>query len=288
MESKFVYKIKKHIYMCDYERLWIILTILTIISGYLMLRGSTVPLFWDNDILRFLFLSDTDGDKTLYNIAISYFAAYIFYILQVYIPERNKTRKALVTTVLEAYNFTHQVNIFLFVWKQFVDTDWSEGIIKKTKIRKIYYNEVGRDMVFTSSKDDLRETIQRAKEEYDKVINNSSFQKADDKIIQLFVDIDIIKVINRLYQVMLSAEMMYKTKATIMETFDDEEIERIEIVIKKIQNLYGFREFRGFEITKNEKMIEERDKMDKQMELLILENLEYFQNLPGDYRESLH
>lgn len=36
------------------------------------------------------FLLQSDKDKTLYNIAISYVAAYIFYILQVYIPEKNK------------------------------------------------------------------------------------------------------------------------------------------------------------------------------------------------------
>lgn len=44
-----------------------------------------------------------------------YFAAYVFYILQIYIPERSKNRKALVATALETYNFTHQVDIFFFV-----------------------------------------------------------------------------------------------------------------------------------------------------------------------------
>ena len=56
----------------------------------------------------------------------------------------------------------------------------------------------------------------------------------------------------------------------------------------RIQKLYGFSEFKGFEITQDKKLINERDKMDKQMEKLILENLEYFHNLPKEYSESLH
>lgn len=39
---------------------------------------------------------------------------------------------------------------------------------------------------------------------------------------------------------------------------------------------------------KDKKLINERDKMDKQMEKLIFENLEYFHNLPKEYSESLH
>lgn len=104
MESKFTYKIKKHIWICDYERLWVILSGLMVLSCYLMVRGSTGSLIWDNAVMRFLFVSDSNEDKTLYNIAISYFAAYVFYILQIYIPERSKNRKALVATALETYN----------------------------------------------------------------------------------------------------------------------------------------------------------------------------------------
>ncbi|MEI3476237.1 MAG: hypothetical protein V8Q92_06480 [Coprococcus comes] len=61
-----------------------------------------------------------------------------------------------------------------------------------------------------------------------------------------------------------------------METFSNEEIKDIQSIIKNIQKLYGFSEFKGFEITQDKKLINERDKMDKQMEKLILENLEYF------------
>lgn len=57
----------------------------------------------------------------MYNIAISYFAACIFYILQVYIPERRKTRRALETTALDAYNLVNQTLMFLFIWDKMVE-----------------------------------------------------------------------------------------------------------------------------------------------------------------------
>lgn len=46
--------------------------------------------------------------------------------------------------------------------------------------------------MFTSDREDLGKTVQRAKEEYEKVVNNPNFQKCDDKIMQLFLDKDII------------------------------------------------------------------------------------------------
>ena len=123
-------KMKKHIWLCDYERLWIKLSLLAILSGYFILQGSTLPVLVDNQIIKFLFVSDAQGDKTLYNIAISYFAAYIFYVIQIYYMERNKTLKFLNATKSNMRNFIRQIDIFLFVWWQFVDVDLSSETIK--------------------------------------------------------------------------------------------------------------------------------------------------------------
>ena len=234
---------KKHIWLCDYERLWIKLSLLAILSGYFILQGSTLPVLVDNQIIKFLFVSDAQGDKTLYNIAISYFAAYIFYVIQIYYMERNKTLKFLNATKSNMRNFIRQIDIFLFVWWQFVDVDLSSETIKNVNIRKIYFNEIeDKDNIFTSDKKDLGETVKRAKEEYQEMVNNLNFSKCDDKVIQLFLDIDIVKIINRLYQLMLSAELMINTDATIKETFDSNEIVKVKSVINKMQRIYGFKD----------------------------------------------
>ena len=164
---------KKHIWLCDYERLWIKLSLLAILSGYFILQGSTLPVLVDNQIIKFLFVSDAQGDKTLYNIAISYFAAYIFYVIQIYYMERNKTLKFLNATKSNMRNFIRQIDIFLFVWWQFVDVDLYSETIKNVNIRKIYFNEIeDKDNIFTSDKKDLGETVKRAKEEYQEMVNN--------------------------------------------------------------------------------------------------------------------
>lgn len=79
---------KKYCLFYEFERLWLILTGINIIAIYFIIRGSTAPLLFNVNILRVLFYTDVNTDKTLYNIAISYFAAYIFYIIQIYLPER--------------------------------------------------------------------------------------------------------------------------------------------------------------------------------------------------------
>lgn len=67
--------------------------------------------------------------------------------------ERNKTLKFLNATKSNMRNFIRQIDIFLFVWWQFVDVDLSSETIKNVNIRKIYFNEIeDKDNIFTSDK----------------------------------------------------------------------------------------------------------------------------------------
>lgn len=70
-------KMKKHIWLCDYERLWIKLSLLAILSGYFILQGSTLPVLVDNQIIKFLFVSDAQEIK-LYIILLSVILQRIF------------------------------------------------------------------------------------------------------------------------------------------------------------------------------------------------------------------
>ena len=54
-----------------------------------------------------------------------------------------------------------------------------------------------------------------------------------------------------------------------------------------MQRIYGFKEVNRFEITKDNNKIKERDELDRQMEKLILENIDYFQNISDEYTKSL-
>ena len=47
---------KRHIWFYEFERLWLLLTLLNLIALFFIIRGSTAPLIFDNDILRFCFI----------------------------------------------------------------------------------------------------------------------------------------------------------------------------------------------------------------------------------------
>lgn len=61
------------------------LSTLLLLSVFTIIRYCQYPLLIHTQLLEKLFIP-TSNDSTLYNIAISYVAAYIFYIIQVYIP----------------------------------------------------------------------------------------------------------------------------------------------------------------------------------------------------------
>ena len=83
-----------------------------------------------------------ESDHTLYNIGISYLAAYIFYIIQVFIPERKKTQVAIVQTKLDMFNCLHLCKMFLEGWKRYVGYDRvGNGCINNVDVQLIYYED---------------------------------------------------------------------------------------------------------------------------------------------------
>lgn len=77
----------------DYQKTLLKLTIVLVGAILVVIRGSTAPVLVDNKMFRLLFCSEPTGDKTFYNICVSIIAAYIFYVVQVYIPEKHKMKK---------------------------------------------------------------------------------------------------------------------------------------------------------------------------------------------------
>ena len=53
------------------------LSLITMIAVFFVIRGSTAPLLIDTKVMRFLFCSDANGDKTLYNIRVSGIAEFV-------------------------------------------------------------------------------------------------------------------------------------------------------------------------------------------------------------------
>lgn len=287
MKSKFEYKIKRHITFCSYEKLWIALTILMVISVFWMIRGSTAELLIDTKITRFLFCSAVNGDKTFYNIAISYFAAYVFYILQVYIPERKKTRRALETTALDAYNLVNQTMLFLFVWDKLTEKT-SDGAIVRVKCEKFYFiNKLYDDIAHEADASELKKIASRVRDDYEKIIENPYFSMVDVNIYNLLRGMNIAEAIENLLVLMLSANVASQTSATIFETYSPNDVKLIKVKMMLLKFLYGFNDIGNFEETTDEQAIQKWKDYKELTNAMIAENLDFFRNLPEGYSETV-
>lgn len=286
MENKFTYKIKRHIGFCAYEKLWIILTLLMGVSVFFMVRGSTVELLIDTQFMRVLFCSDVNGDKTVYNISISFFAAYIFYILQVYYPERSRNISVLKSTALDTYNFVNQTLLFLFVWEKLVNVT-SDGTIVNVNNKKFYYKSKMHIIAHEADIDELKKITGRVQDEYQKVINNLNFSKCDENIYTLFKEMDIAKEINKLMILALSANSASENCATIFETYSPQQVKLIKIKMELIRRIYGFGQIGDFEETTDQKEIARWEQYKAQADAWIQENMEFFRNLPEGYDEVI-
>ena len=142
IENKYTVKSITNKIFFDYKRTLIFLSLILLLSIYFIVNGSSWPLLFDNEICRTLFYTSEEGDHTLYNIGISYLAAYIFYIIQVFIPEHKKTQVAIAQTKLDMFNCIHLCKMFLEGWKRYVGYDRvGNGCINNVNVQLIYYED---------------------------------------------------------------------------------------------------------------------------------------------------
>ena len=283
-----MYNAKQNIWFYEFERLCLFLTLLNVVSLFLIIRGSTAPLILDNNMLHFLFYSPETSDKTLYNIAISYFAAYVFYLVQVYYPERKKTKRALTSIELPASNLINQTNMFLFVWETFTKRNTpDDGTILGVNISKIYYkNKYG--IVMSADKKELGAIAERIRSGYDKIVSDMSFQYADNALRQLVLERNIPAKINKLYQVLLSAEILAQdSSTTILDNYSKDDVDDIRIRLKKLNALLKLECDFNYAITTDENDIKKRDTVDAMGNKIVLENYDYFSRLSDSYKDML-
>lgn len=103
-----------------YQKILLKLTFVLVVAVFVVIKGCIAPLLIDNKIMRFFFYSNGNGDKTLYNIGISVIAAYIFYLVQVHIPEKTRCKKMMGTV---SRGNIHQIFIleqFIKAWNVFL------------------------------------------------------------------------------------------------------------------------------------------------------------------------
>lgn len=155
-----------------YQKTLLKLTGILIIAAFIVVRGSTAPLINDSPLLRYAFYSSPNGDKTLYNIGISVIAAYIFYIFQIYIPERNMFRQHSYFSD-EHRHLIYLLNQYTLAWQQFLGKEKGECHFHEFSY-KLNHNEGGSVTQRT-----YEETIEELTETIDRIIQNPNFANSD-------------------------------------------------------------------------------------------------------------
>lgn len=163
--NPFIYNYQKNLYK---------LTLVLIVAIFVVVRGSTAPVLFDSKIMRFLFCSDESGDKTLYNIGISVIAAYIFYFVQVHIPEKTHCKKMMNAV---ARGNRHQIFIleqFIKAWDVFLDCN-----------EEIYFCHF-KEFEYTTNhgahsltKDLYKETVDELIDNIERVCSQPKFDECD-------------------------------------------------------------------------------------------------------------
>lgn len=270
-----------------YNEILVKLSVLLIVALYFVIRGSSWLLISNNNVIYKLFYADSVGDHTLYNIAISYVAAYIFYLIQVYYPELKKTSIAIVQTKMDMRNCLHQCAIFINGWEAYTTRDQTKGAITGVNTQLLYFQDAEGHIVQMTRKC-LADTVLRILEDYEKIKENMDFRNADMELQKLFLDMDFPEQANEWYQVMLSAEILCNNKnSTIMESYSEAKLAEFKLRIKKLAMIYHIEECIPLEETKDSKKIMEYHQIIAEGYRMVDENREYFQKLPQGYNKPL-
>ena len=159
-----------------YEKTFRKLTVFLIVPGWLVIKGSTAPLIYNSSLLRLVFYSNPNGDKTFYNIGISLIAAYIFYIFQVYIPEKNMFRKHSYFSDEHRY-LIFLLNQYILAWEQFLGKE--KGMCHFHEFSyKLNHNDI---CLVTNlvTKQTYNETIEALPKAIDRIIENPNLANFD-------------------------------------------------------------------------------------------------------------
>lgn len=272
--EEFKLSTKRFFYFYEFEKMWMVLTVINIIAVFMIIRGSTAPLICSNKVLEFLFCTEVDADKTLYNVSISYLAAYIFYLIQIYCPERKKTKNALLSVRPSVRNLILWVSRFLFVWDIYKQEDDKQEYILTAKVRTIYLKDT-KGFVYKVDRSVFGEMVTRIHKEYEEIISNVAFQNCDYALRRLLLEKNIGEYIARLYEQIIEAETL-GTSGTIKIGYSPQNVKQMKIKMDFLRKIFDLSVDVDIHITTDKKDINKIENRDKKIMEMLLENKGFF------------
>ena len=239
IENKYTVKSITNKIFFDYKRTLFFLSLILLLSIYFIVKGSSWPLLFDNEICRTLFYMSEESDHTLYNIGISYLAAYIFYIIQVFIPERKKTQVAIAQTKLDMFNCLHLCKMFLEGWKRYVGYDRvGNGCINNVNVQLIYYEDFEGNLTQITPVG-LKNIIISIEEASKSIKENIDFRNSDISLQKLFIDGNFAEQIKELYDLFEEAKILCSSPDNTLRTsYSIGQITEFELRIMRLAMIY--------------------------------------------------
>lgn len=125
------------------NKIFITLTIILSIFILILIRECDYPLMINNSIFCILFVHSY-SEKLLYNISISYIAAYIFYIIQVYIPLTLKNKNAINVLRNSIFKQIYYLKYALCILDASVNTR-NDGVFIKQNLESSLYISIKKE-----------------------------------------------------------------------------------------------------------------------------------------------
>lgn len=275
--DSFKLRTKRFCLFYEFEKMWIILTAINVVALFLIIRGSTDPMSFNIAFLKFLFSGTTNVDKTLYNIAISYFAAYIFYLIQIYYPERKKTLNALLSTRTSVRNMIMWLYRFLFVWDIYKQDDNEQETVVWAKIETIYLKDP-TGFVYKVDRETFKKMVAKISKSYNDIINSSDFQNCDYSLRRLFLSPDIAHHIECLYEVIVEAEGL-DGSSTIRIGYSKTKNCALKRKIEYLKKIYDISISGDYKITTDKDDIERVERRHEKTADVVSQNRAFFETL---------
>lgn len=162
------------------------LTCILIIAVFITIRECDYPLLLHSEFAKVCFVPKY-SEKLFYNLSLSYIAAYIFYIIQIYIPQTSMNRRAcriLVKEFQKEYRLTKE---FFFIINQIVHTTEKFTIQYGSKICPIYFKQDNSDNYILKRFSDintLESLVNDIQKEFTTIENSKYYNELDSYIVE--------------------------------------------------------------------------------------------------------
>lgn len=237
---------KKKLFKYKRNRILFELTIILLLSVIFIIKENSMPLirtnsFWDKYI-EYIF-TKSSNDSTLYNISISYIAAYIFYLIQIYLPSVSEHTHGNILLKQNIEKYINYIKILILSINELLEYNKNQLNIRN-QINEIYIIEKSKKMIFKFTYLRSYEKIKTQIIKFNNdIFTNPALNYLDKNVSELLCSLPITELFTL-------SDNIYQQKNHLINTkiIDNEAIKKMNSIIDELQKRYGFH-FETYSIT---------------------------------------